>query len=103
MSFLPVSDAIEKEKGKGSLRPLLLSLRVNKVLDGALEPLFAKEEGRIKLLSCKERVLTLATDSPSTSQEIYLKGSALIKEINKLLGEEVFQEVKIRIRSHSKA
>jgi hypothetical protein len=102
MTFLPLAETLKKEEGKGAIKNLLTGLRAEKLLKDILSLLSPIKEGKVFLSSCKEGVLALTTDTPASSQELYLNTQKIVKAMNRSLGEEVFKKIKVRIRSHEK-
>lgn len=97
MSFVPIGETIKRGSWPGTTRGIFLSLRVEKVLDELLPKFLPSVAIKVKIRSFRQGKLTLLTSSPAVSQEIFLNSAVITKELNKLLGGKIVEEIKLKI------
>lgn len=97
MSFVPIGETIKRGCWLGTTRGILLSLRVEKVLNELLPKFLPSLASKVKIRSFRQGKFTLLTSSPAVSQEIFLNSAVIKKELNKLLGGKIVEEIKLKV------
>lgn len=97
MTFAPIAETIRQKAWRGPAKGIYLSLRIEKVLSELLPQLFPSLADKIKMLSYRERRLSLLTPSPTVSQEVYLNSALITKRLNESLGGKVVEKVVFRL------
>jgi len=89
MTFETLKDTLDTSLRRSPIRRAFLALKVENVCQKVLPDWAA-------MVSFKDGRLTLASPSPSHSQELYLQARELKKKLNEKIGGRLVEEIKIR-------
>lgn len=98
IGFTPISETLKKSITHGPSNKALLALRMEKEFRRILPQVLPALINKVKMHSYREGRLTISTPSPTISQEVFLHGERIRKELNKKLGKELVERLGMRIK-----